>query len=230
VGVNTKPIRILVVEDEKKLANSIKHQLEQAHYDVDLALDGIVAEQRLQENEYSLVVLDINIPGRSGFEILESLRSHAKEVPVVIISARCKIEDRLKSFQLGSDDYLVKPFDSSELLARISAVLRRSWISHTSKLQADDLVIDVVHRTVNRGNQSIQLSPTEFKLLEFFLRNKNQILTRKRIAEQVWGYTFDTGTNIVDVYISYLRKAVDEQYNKKLIHTIHGEGFILMDK
>ena len=230
MGVNTKPIRILVVEDEKKLANSIKHQLEQAHYDVDLALDGIVAEQRLQENEYSLVVLDINIPGRSGFEILESLRSHDNEIPVVIITARCKMEDRIKGFQLGSDDYLVKPFDSSELLARISAVLRRSGISHTSKLHADDLVVDIVNRTVVRNNKSIQLSPTEFKLLEFFLRNKNQILTRKRIAEQVWGYTFDTGTNIVDVYVSYLRKAIDERHSKKLIHTIHGEGFILMDK
>jgi len=230
VEMNAESIRILVVEDEKKLANSIKRQLKQAHYDVDLALDGIIAQQRLQESEYSLVVLDINLPGRSGLEILESLRSHNNEVSVIIISARCKIEDRIKSFQLGSDDYIMKPFDSSELLARISAVLRRSGISHDSKLQADDLVMDVVQRTVNRGNKSIELSPTEFKLLNFFLRNKNQIITRKRIAEQVWGYTFDTGTNIVDVYISYLRKAIDEHFSKKLIHTIHGEGFILMDK
>ena len=133
------------------------------------------------------MVLDINIPGRSGFEILESLRSHANEVPVVIISARCKIEDRLKSFQLGSDDYLMKPFDSSELLARIGALLRRSGVSRNSKLHVDDLVVDIVNRTVVRNNTSIQLSPTEFRLLEFFLRNKNQILTRKRIAEQVWG-------------------------------------------
>ena len=228
--MNTGLRRILVVEDEKKLANSIKRQLEQAHYDVDLALDCNVAQQQLQKNKYSLVLLDINLPGKSGFEVLESLRSQPNEVPVVIISARCKVEDRIKGFQLGSDDYLVKPFDSSELLARIGAVLRRSGISQNSKLQADDLVMDVVNRKVSRNEKGIQLSPTEFKLLEFFLRNKNQILTRKRIAEQVWGYTFDTGTNIVDVYISYLRKAIDEQYSKKLIHTVHGEGFILMNK
>ena len=224
------PTRILVVEDEATLANSIKRQLKRAHYDVDLAKDGSVAERRLKECEYSLILLDLNLPGMSGFEVLKNLRSNANQTPVIIISGRDGIEDRVKGLQLGSDDYLVKPFDSGELLARISAILRRSGNSQNSILQVDDLVMDVAQRTVRRGNEHIELSPTEFKLLEFFLHNKNQICTRRRIAEQVWGYTFDTGTNIVDVYISYLRKAIDERFSKKLLHTIHGEGFILMDK
>jgi DNA-binding response OmpR family regulator len=140
------------------------------------------------------------------------------------------VENRIKGLQLGADDYLVKPFDSGELLARIEAVLRRSGFSRTSILQAADLTMDVVKRTVERAGERIALSDKEFSLLEFLLRNKNQILTRKRLIEQVWGYQFDTGTNIVDVYVSYLRQAVDKGFSKKLIHTMHGEGFILVDE
>jgi len=228
--MNPEQIRVLVIEDEKKLAHAIRRQLARVEYEVDLAYDGIQAQKLLQKHEYSLVVMDINLPGISGFEILETLQASANKVPVVIVSARDKIDDRLKCFQLGTDDYLVKPFDSAELVARIGAVLRRSGIIPASALRAGDLVMDVVQRTVIRNAKSIDLSPKEFKLLEFFLRNKNQILTRRRIAEKVWGYTFDTGTNIVDVYISYLRKAIDDAFSKKLIHTIHGEGFMLIDQ
>jgi DNA-binding response OmpR family regulator len=139
------------------------------------------------------------------------------------------VEDRVRGLQLGADDYLVKPFDSGELLARIEAILRRSEFFRFTVLQANDLKLDVIQRAVKRGDKEIVLTQKEFALLEYFLHNKNQILTRKRLAEQVWGYKFDTGTNIVDVYVSYLRKKIDEGFSKKLIHTMYGEGFILKD-
>lgn len=138
-------------------------------------------------------------------------------MPVLIVSARDHVSDRVQGLRLGTDDYLPKPFDSNELLARIEAILRRSGNSSISILRAGDLVIDLVSRTVRRGDQSVSLSPREFALLEYFLRNKNQILTRARLAEQVWGYAFETGTNIVDVYVSYVREAVDKKFPKKLI-------------
>lgn len=137
------------------------------------------------------------------------------------------MHDKLKGFEIGADDYLTKPFDSSELLARMQAIFRRSGALRTSILQAADLTMDVIRRTVTRNGQAINLTQTEFALLEFFLRNKNTILTRRRIAEQVWGYKFETGTNIVDVYISYLRDSIDEGYSPKLLQTVRGEGFML---
>ena len=161
--------------------------------------------------------------------MLRNLRADSYATPVLILTAADGLENRVKGLKLGADDYLVKPFDSNELLARIEAVLRRSGSGRTPILQAADLIIDVVTHRVERGGRKISLSDKEFLLLEFLLRNKNQILTRKRLIAQVWGYQFDTGTNIVDVYMSYLRQAVDKGFSKKLIHTMHGEGFILVD-
>ena len=161
--------------------------------------------------------------------MLRDLRAASYTTPVLILTAVDGVENRIEGLQLGADDYLVKPFDSGELLARIEAILRRSGPERTSILQAADLTIDVVKRRVERAGRKISLSDKEFSLLEFLLRNKNQILTRKRLISQVWGYQFETGTNIVDVYMSYLRQAVDKGFSKKLIHTMHGEGFILVD-
>lgn len=222
--------RILLVEDEKKLVRSLERQLTREGYEVELACDGAEAGEKARTRQFQLIILDINLPKKTGLELLQELRNESYTTPVLILSARDKVEDRVKGLQLGADDYLNKPFDSGELLARIEAILRRSGHSRIAILRAADLIMDVIQRTVKRGDDTINLSPREFSLLEYFLRNKNQILTRKRIAEQVWGYTFDTGTNIVDVYISYLRKAIDHGYSPKLIHTVLGEGFVLKDE
>jgi two-component system, OmpR family, copper resistance phosphate regulon response regulator CusR len=149
---------------------------------------------------------------------------------VLILSARDSVEDRVKGLRLGADDYLIKPFDSGEFLARVEAILRRAEMSSNHMLTAGDLTMDIKNRCVKRGEKEINLSPKEFSLLEFFLRNKNQVLTRKRIAEQVWGYHFDTGTNLVDVYVYYVREAIDKGYSFKLINTVRGQGFIMVDK
>ncbi len=230
MNVSEKKIRILLVEDERKLAHSIERKLVRAGYVVALAFDGEEGTEKAQSREFDLIILDLNLPKKSGTALLQELRSRSYPTPVLILSARDGVADRIQGLQDGADDYLVKPFDSGELLERIQAILRRSGFSRTSIMQAGDLTIDVVKRTVSRGHKTIVLSPKEFALLEYFMRNKDQILTRKRIAEQVWGYKFDTGTNIVDVYVSYLREAIDRGFPKKLIQTIRGEGFILRDE
>lgn len=222
-------IRLLIVEDEKKLAHSLERQLVRAGYEVELAFDGSEALDKARRGEFELIVLDLNLPKMSGFDVLRALRAGSYATPILILSARDKVEDRIQGLQLGADDYLQKPFDSGELRARIEAILRRVDSSRIPILQAADLTMDVVRRTVKRGGKELRLTPREFSLLEYFLRNKNQILTRKRIAEQVWGYTFDSGTNIVDVYIAYLRRAIDDEFSLKLVRTIHGEGFMLAD-
>jgi len=224
------PISVLIIDDEKKLARSMEKTLERAGYHADCAFDGISGEAKATSHPYHIIILDINLPDKSGFDVLESLRAQSYMTPVLILTARDKVEDRVAGLQRGADDYLRKPFDSNELLARIQAILRRSGLTPTSILHAGDLLMDVAKRTVMRGDREILLSTKEFLLLQFFLRNKNQILTRKRIAEQVWGYTFDTGTNIVDVYVSYLRNSIDKGFQKKLIQTVYGEGFLLKDE
>jgi DNA-binding response OmpR family regulator len=229
MNLREQNLKILIVEDEKKLAQLMQKQLRRTGWTVDMAYDGMQACERMFDNDISLIVLDINLPKKSGFDVLQELRSHNSTTPVIIVSGRHRVEDRIKGLELGADDYLAKPFDSGELYARVSSLLRRSGKSGVSVLRADDLTMDLNQRMVKRGDETIALSPKEFALLEFFLRNKNQILTRKRIAQQVWGYGFDTQTNIVDVYVSYLRGAIDRGYTKKLIHTLHGEGFILSD-
>ena len=223
-------VRILLVEDERKLSNSIQRQLKNNGWIVEQAFDGVEAEEKVQTQEYTMIILDLNLPRKSGVEFLEELRARSYPIPVLILSARDKLNDRIKGLQIGADDYLVKPFDVGELLARVTAILRRSGFSRVSILKAADLIVDTVQRTVLRGDKTISLSAKEYLLLEFFMRNKNQIVTRKRIAEQVWGYTFDTGTNIIDVYMSYLRKAVDEGYSRKLFYTVYGQGFMLRDE
>jgi DNA-binding response OmpR family regulator len=223
------PIRILLVEDERKLARVIERQLVRAAYKVDVAFDGQTAIGNIFSEEYHIIVLDLNLPNKSGIEVIHEIRSQSYLTPVLIISARDTVKDRVIGLEIGADDYLTKPFDSSELLARIQAILRRSGTLRTAILKAHDLTMDLVKRSVTRNGKKITLTQTEFSLLEFFLRNKNAILTRRRIAEQVWGYNFETGTNIVDVYVSYLRDSIDEGYPTRLIETIRGEGFMLRD-
>lgn len=220
-------IRVLLVEDERRLARVIARQIERAGYEVSLAFDGETALEAVTTQEIHLVVLDINLPGISGLDVLQQLRARSYNTPVLFLTARDNLKDKLYGLGLGADDYITKPFDSSELLARMQAILRRSGAIRVSVLQAADLTLDVVSRVATRAGQIINLTHTEFALLEFFLRNKNVTLTRRRIAEQVWGYRFDTGTNIVDVYISYLRDLMDRDFSPKLIETVRGEGFRL---
>jgi len=221
--------QVLLIEDEKKLARSLERHLRREGYTVDLVFDGADAVAKVQENDYTLLVLDINLPKKSGYDLLNEIRLQLDSTPVLILSARDTVEDRVKGLRLGADDYLVKPFDSSEFLARVEAILRRAEMSSGHVLTAQDLTMDIKERTVKRGDKIIDLSPKEFALLEFFLRNKNQVLTRKRIAEQVWGYHFDTGTNLVDVYVYYVREAIDKGFQTKLINTVRGQGFMLQD-
>lgn len=222
-----EPIPVLLVEDESKLARSLARQLRRVGFDADVAPDGQEAFEKMERREYALVVLDLNLPGASGFDVLRGIRDDRGGVPVLILSARREVVDRVEGLRLGADDYLVKPFDFGELHARIDAILRRTGESALEVLEAEDLSLDVVRRRVHRADREIHLSPRLFELLEFFLRHKNQILTRRRIAEGVWGYSFDTGTNVVDVYVSYLRKAIDADFEPKLIETVHRQGYLL---
>jgi two-component system, OmpR family, copper resistance phosphate regulon response regulator CusR len=220
-------IHILLVEDEKKLARAIARQLERAGYEVSMVFDGESALQLVTTREVHLIILDINLPRISGVDVLLELRRRSYNLPVLFLTARDALQDKVHGLEIGADDYITKPFDSSELLARLQAILRRSGAIRTSILEAADLTMDVIARVVHRAGQVITLTQTEYALLEFFLRNKNVVLTRRRLAEQVWGYKFETGTNIVDVYISYLRDSIDKNFSPKLIETIRGEGFML---
>lgn len=222
-------VPILIVEDEKKLAESIGQSLTRAGYAVSLAFDGEAAISAARAQQPALIVLDLNLPKRSGYEVLSTLREEQNAIPVLILSAMDRVEDRVRGLQEGADDYLVKPFDTSELIARIEALLRRAGKGAPLVYRAGDLVLDVLSRKVTRAGVDLALSPKQFALLEFFLRNKGEILTRRRIAEGIWGYTFDTGTNIVDVHINNLRKAIHTRGSKKLIYTIRKEGYVLRD-
>jgi DNA-binding response OmpR family regulator len=222
-----EPITLLLVEDESKLARSLERQLERAGFAVDVAPDGYRALEKLDARRYHIIVLDLNLPGMSGFDVLRALRDERRRVPVLILSARQEVIDRVEGLRLGADDYLIKPFDFGEFHARIDAVLRRSGESSFGVLVAEDLVLDLIRRKVHRAGREIHLSPRLFELLEFFLRHRDQILTRRRIAEGVWGYSFDTGTNLVNVYVSNLRKAIDADFEPKLIETVPRQGYVL---
>ena len=228
-AIGRQDVRIVIVEDERNLARTLKKQLEHAGYEVEISYDGLDAAEKVSQEEYDLIVLDVVLPGKSGFDLLHQWRAKRSTTPVLILTGLDGSVNRIKGLKLGADDYMSKPFDSGELVARVEAILRRTRFDRTTLLRAADLVMNTSAHSVHRGGKEIKLSEKEFLLLEFFLRNKNQIITRKRLLEQVWGYTFDTGTNIVDVYVSYIRDAIDRDVPDKLLKTIYGEGFILVD-
>jgi DNA-binding response OmpR family regulator len=231
-GANPRPgaLKVLIVEDEKVFARSIERQLQREGYFTEVAFDGEHALDAVRSNAYNLILLDLKLAKKSGLDVLKELRSNSQRVPVIIISAKDTVQDRILGLNAGADDYLVKPFDSGELSARMRAVLHRTGKLDSNILQAGDLRLDVIRRKVFRQEREIALSNKEFALLEFLLRNKNQIVTRTRIALEVWGYTFEPGTKIVDVTMSNLRKAVDESFDPKLIQTIYREGYLLAEK
>jgi DNA-binding response OmpR family regulator len=220
-------MRILVVEDEAKVANFLKKGLEQSGFEVDLAADGKEGFDRFSDGEYDLVLLDLMLPKMRGWDLIPLMRKSKPALPILALTAKSAVEDRVEGLNLGCDDYLVKPFSFAELLARIQVQLRRGTMLGTAEMRVADLVLDPLKRKVARGGKAIDLSNKEFLLLEYLLRNKDQIVTRNMIVENVWDASFDNFTNVVDVYINYLRNKVDRGFEPKLIHTVRGVGYTL---
>jgi heavy metal response regulator len=220
-------MRLLVIEDEKKVASFIKKGLEEEHYAVDIAEDGETGLYMAEVNEYDLIVLDLMIPKIDGLEVLKRIRANKNNVPVLILTARDSVEDRVKGLDGGCDDYLTKPFAFIEFLARLRALLRREKVEKEPFLRIADLTLSLVTHKVTRNGQEIELTSKEYALLEYLMRNPEKVLTRAMIAEHVWDYHFDSLTNVIDVYVNYLRKKVDRDYEPKLIHTIRGVGYTM---
>ncbi len=219
--------RILIAEDDTALAGFVRQGLEAEHYAVDVSADGEQARALAAEFDYDLIVLDLNLPRLDGIAILKDVRSPKAQLPILILTASGRVEDRVQCLDSGADDYLVKPFSFSELSARIRALLRRSRLPSESVLRVEDLKLDRVERRVSRGSRAIELTSKEFALLEYRMRNAGRRVTRAMIIEHVWNLSFDSSTNLVDVYINYLRRKVDDGFPRKLIHTLRGVGYEL---
>jgi heavy metal response regulator len=222
-----RSMRILVIEDEKKVATFIKKGLVEEHYAVDTAFDGEEGLYLSEINEYDLIVLDLMIPKIDGFGVLKKIRERKNNVPILVLTAKDSIEDTVRGLDAGCDDYLTKPFAFAELLARIRALLRRDKKEKESVLRIADLSLSIVTHKVMRQGKEIELTSKEYALLEYFMRNPEKVLTRTMISEHVWDYHFDSNTNVIDVYVNYLRKKIDKDFDPKLIHTIRGIGYMM---
>jgi len=220
-------MRLLVVEDEKKVASFIKKGLEEEGYVVDLAADGEGGLDMALNQVHDLIILDLHLPKKSGLRVLQELRAEKVNTPVLLLTVRAAVEDKVLGLDAGADDYLTKPFAFQELLARVRALLRRRAEAEAVILRVADLTLDPARRLVSRGEEKIELTPREFTLLDYLMRNPGRVLTRTMIAERVWGYDFDATTNVIDVYVNYLRKKVDADREPKLIHTVRGVGYVL---
>jgi two-component system, OmpR family, response regulator len=218
-------VKILIIEDEKKIASFVRKGLEAQGFVVDVSLHGDEGYTLATTRPYDVLVLDIMLPGRDGLSILRNLRERKVALPVVLLTARSELNERLEGLNLGADDYLTKPFHIEELIARIHAVTRRAAGASLSVLVVADLTMNLLTRQVKRGGKTIDLTAREFSLLEHLMRSPGRVLTRVEICERVWDYNFDPGTNLVDVYIQRLRKKVDGDFSPKLIETIRGVGY-----
>lgn len=225
-------ISILIVEDEQRLAEVLKKQLEECGYSSDVAYDGYIGKQMVEKQHYNLIILDINLPIINGYDLCKEIRKTDSKTPIIMLTAYGTSDNKIAGFDAGADDYVVKPFELRELVARINVFLRRSQpVSMKSeKLTIADLEMDLDTKAVTRGNKKIELTAKESLLLETFLKNKYKLLSRELIIEKVWGIDFDPNTNIIDVYVNYLRKKIDRDFEPKLIHTKYGFGFICSDK
>ena len=222
-------MRILIVEDQPKMASFIKKGLSAHGYLVDVAESGGGAESMVIANEYDLIVLDVNLPDQNGMDTARHLRRDGAKMPILMLTALSTTKDKIHGLDSGADDYLTKPFDFEELLARMRALLRRNNSNESSKLRFGDIELDLVQRKVTRAQSEVSLTVKEFSLLEYFLRNPGRPITRIEISEHVWDVNFDTNTNIIDVYINMLRKKIDAPFDKKMIFTMVGFGYILKD-
>lgn len=223
-------MRILIVEDEPSLLKIIAKRLKEEGYSVDMAKDGKEARNYILSVNYDCIILDIMIPEIDGITLIKQLRSRKISAPVLFLTAKDSIEDRVTGLDSGADDYLVKPFSFDELLARIRAMLRRKQEGKSTVLSINGLRMDTLTREVYRDGGIIELTSKEYAILEYFLRNQNRVLTKSQIAEHVWNYDFEYNSNIVEVYIRYLRRKIDEGYKTRLIHTIRGGGYMLKEK
>ena len=220
-------MRILIAEDDEALSRFVRQGLEGEHYSVDVVPDGEQARAAATQFDYDVIILDLNLPKLDGVSVLRHLRSKKPSLPVLVLTQRTRVEDRVQCLDTGADDYLAKPFSFSELSARIRALVRRSHLPSESVLLAGDLKLDRVQRLVERSGRRIDLTGKEFSLLEYLLLNSGRKVTRSMIIEHVWNLTFDTTTNVVDVYINYLRRKIDDGHPIKLIHTVRGVGYEL---
>jgi heavy metal response regulator len=220
-------MRILVVEDERKIAEFVKKGLKAEGYAVDTAADGEEGRFLAGTGDYDLILLDLRLPKMDGVMLCRTLRAEKYAGPILMLTARDTVKDKVLGLDSGADDYLTKPFDFEELLARVRALLRKRGAGEPTRLQVDDLVMDLVAHTVERGPQPIALTPKEFSLLEYFLRNAGAVVSRAMIAEHVWDIHFDSFTNVIDVSVNHLRNKVDRDFPKKLIHTVRGRGYVL---
>ena len=223
-------MRILVVEDEPDLNEVISKKLQAEHYQVDSCMNGTDALDFVRFAEYDAMILDIMMPGISGLEFLKVIRGQENKTPVLLLTAMDSVEDRVNGLDAGADDYLVKPFAFDELLARIRVMLRHTTGCVSNVITVADLSVDFDSRIVKRDNKEVQLSSKEFSILEYLIRNTGIVLSREKISQHIWNYDYDGGSNVVDVYIRYLRKKIDEGYDQKLIHTVRGVGYVLREE
>jgi two-component system copper resistance phosphate regulon response regulator CusR len=224
---------ILIVEDEKRLADLLKAGLEEQGYLVDIAYDGYIGKSLVIKNNYDLVILDINLPLINGYDLCKDIRAYNNEIPIIMLTAMSSADNKLAGFDVGADDYILKPFDFKELLARVKVFLRRSSTTEKAEdnlIKIDDLEINISKKIVFRSGVQIELTAKEYILLEFLAKNKGVVISRIEIAEKIWNLNFDTGTNYIDVYINYLRKKIDKDSPNKLIHTRVGLGYVLKDQ
>jgi len=227
-------MRVLVIEDEQKVAAFIKSGLEQHGYEVDLAYDGQLGEQFATSKPYEVVLLDVVIPMMNGIEVCRRIKQRRPEIPILMLTALGTTSDKVIGFEAGADDYLVKPFEFEELLARIKALTKRGKLGNATSsalmLRVGELTLDLDKKLGERCGQTIFLTAKEFDLLEYFMRNKGRVISKSELAEHVWDINFDTGTNVVEVYINILRKKIDRDFDSKLLHTRIGLGYILQDE
>lgn len=225
-------VNILIIEDEQRLADILKKQFEESGFNAEIAYDGYVGKKLVEKNTYNLIILDINLPLLNGYDLCKEIRQTNIKIPILMLTAFGTPDNKMAGFDAGADDYIVKPFDFRELLARVNVFLRRSDTNVTLpvKLHLADLEMDLSTKTVTRAHKKIDLTAKESLLLETFLKNQDKLLTREFIIEQVWGIDFDPSTNIIDVYVNYLRKKIDRDFEPKLIHTKFGFGFYCSEK
>jgi two-component system OmpR family response regulator len=222
-------MRILVIEDDPTVGQYVKRGLEEHRWSVDLTTDGEEGERRASSEAYDLIVLDMRLPGKSGIEVLQSLRAKGFERPVLVLTAQDAVDAKVATLRAGADDYVTKPFAFEELLARVEALARRPRALASPVLQVGDLAIDQATREVRRAGETIELTPKEYTVLEYLARHAGRVMSRTLITEYAWGYHFDPGTNIVDVVINHLRKKVDARHQRKMISTVRGVGYVLKE-
>jgi heavy metal response regulator len=223
-------MRVLVIEDEKQLLKIIGERLKEEGYATDLVRDGIEGLHFAESLDYDCIILDIMLPSMDGFSVLRKLRARKINTPILILTAKDTIKDKVSGLDLGADDYITKPFSFEELIARVRAMLRRKSSEKETVLFISDLTLDLITREVSRGNHLIELTSKEFAILEYFLRNKGKVLTKSQIANHVWNYEFEYKSNIVEVYVRYLRKKLEDNFENKLIHTVSGVGYVIKVK